>query len=1114
MNEVSLRDYCEEARSLIQSGEAGRAIDIIRHILRQYPRHLESYRLLGEALLVAGNYDDAATQFRRALSADPEDTTSRVGLSKVFEARGDLDKALWQMQRAVELLPADADLKAELARLITMRHEDDVVEPFETTRPGLGRIYIQQGLYAKAIQELKAVLTQEPERTDVRATLAQVLWRTGQRVEAVEVCHAILEKLPNALKANLIIGAMWVDSGQHDAARPHLDLAQALDPENQVAHLLFGNESPLLPRDIVIERLEEREIQSFEPQPLSTTPVESMPASERQEPVMDGMSKMNQEEAAPMSYEERPDEEFEVPDWLKGVGDELLESEEQPASSSPSQPEAEKGEGTPGWLQRLLSRSEEVGAAEPTYSAEPGDEADWLQELRPEDSEELGEQIVSPEAAGEFTAEEELTPQPTEDMPAPEAQAEKAELPDWLREVQEVEPVSEVEAEDTAASAPAEAEHPSFLEPVSEAGAGADLPDWLRDIMEGEATPAEEEEEEEAPARLEAEQFPEAEVDQAELPDWLGEYEVPSEVEGTTLEAEEMPGEGVPEPVATADEGRALWEQILAEEGVDIDSAEEALPPEAAGMTAQEWLRSTSDLGRAPSQPAAPEPSAEEPLPEEPGEEEIPQAADIALEGTPDWTLETGETFVPEAEAAEAELPDWLRDVAAGEPVSAAEGESPVISETSDLPAWLRELQEQEPTEEAAVTPEPVAPEVPDEIEEPVQPEVDKAGLPDWLREPSTARSELEEEEEKEGAPSAEMPEWLAELETNDMLLREADLGEPIELETGDMPEWLSEIMAGEPPLSEGWPAEVEAEEGQAPDWLREARQREEEAEAQPPVEAEEAEAPLEAQEEELAPAELPDWLIRLREGVGEEEEAPEPFEYPEVEAEAGLVEEPGFAEVEEAPYAEMPTELEAVEATEEGPDWLGDLVRAEEEAVEFEVAEEAEVTAAELAAFEFEAAEEEEEEWVPAETVAEAEELPVADIELMEEPEAIAEEEVIEEPEEAPVPELAAVPAGVSFDTRELEEIRAEDLPKDPEARLSMARAALNAGDWSEALTIYETLVSSSELLGSVIDNLQVGLRRHPDDATGYQLLGDAYMKEGRLPEALDAYRTALTKL
>jgi cytochrome c-type biogenesis protein CcmH/NrfG len=50
--------------------------------------------------------------------------------------------------------------------------------------------------------------------------------------------------------------------------------------------------------------------------------------------------------------------------------------------------------------------------------------------------------------------------------------------------------------------------------------------------------------------------------------------------------------------------------------------------------------------------------------------------------------------------------------------------------------------------------------------------------------------------------------------------------------------------------------------------------------------------------------------------------------------------------------------------------------------------------------------------------------------------------------------------------------------------------------------------------MLDSVIDSLEAGVGSHPGDPAGYQLLGDACMKDGRLGAALEAYRTALSKL
>lgn len=1067
MQSVSLRDYCEQARSFIEAGEPYPAIHITRHILRHYPRHLEAYRLLGQALLSAGNSQEAARQFRRVLSADPEDVSARLGLADFHQAAGDLDKARRHLQRALELAPDDSRLRARLDQLDQLYPAADRPPKPDITRAALGRIHARAGLYDKAAREFEAVLAASPNRADVQTALAEVLWRTGRPQEAAEICHSILKKLPHALKANLILGALWSDNAQPDQAEPYLRLAEELDPDNLVAQSFLGEASPLPPLVPTIQPLGEHQIQEFRFKPPPTSPVQTVPVSRPAEPASDWMSLSQEEESTPMSDEERTDEEFELPDWLKGVGDDLLEDkDDQPAATGLPQQEPEADEDTPSWLRELVSRADDSVAPEEPPPAEPGDVPDWLQELRPE----LPEQVTSDSEAPDWLTSisqaqplSDLEPEPVpgaaepEPLEAPEplpsldfeealdlGSLEQAPLPqaaeDWLSGLPDLEepgplaetphvekpelpalPVTESPVEETGmpawlrdiqtGGAPAEPEaetlpeeaEPSLLEPLHDVVEESDVPDWLREITAGEPVPAEEVEPLAEPA-------PEFEIDQAGLPDWLRDFE---ESAAPQLEFEAMPPEPepAPQPTATAEEGRALWEQILAEEGLDLHVVEEAPPPEAAGMTAEEWLRSTADLEGAP--PAA--------------EKRQPPAEAPAL----------GEPLVPAPPAAEAEP-------------------------TEELPDWMLELHEPAPSAELEAEIEPQA--------APLEVEVDQAGLPDWLREPAAEQAEFLE---PEAAPSAETPEWLAELETPDLFLAEPDLEEPLELETGEMPAWLGEIMAGEPAISDEWtpePIEAETSAAQIPDWLRELRKKEEGAVAA--EELAEVEAPLEAEQEEVPePAELPDWLLQLREGVPEAEPLP-PYEEP---ALAGLEEEAPepFLEAEAIPF-----QPEEIFAAEPGP-------------AEFELLEEEEVPAAEI-----------EEVW----------ELPRAEILPEAEP----------EPLEAPVPELveAAVPEPVEarapamLGTRRLEALRAEDLPRDPAARLSMARAAFNAGDWSDALMMYETLVNSSEMLDRVIDNLEVGIRRYPDDPAGYQLLGDACMKEGRLHAALDAYRKALSRL
>jgi len=1135
MQQVSLHDYCEDAGSLIQSGDTHKAIQITRHILRHYPRHVQSYRLLGQALLALGVYHEAARQFRRVLSADPEDVSSRVGLAEIHQATGDLDKAVWHMQRAVDLAPGDPDLRARLGQLSDARQGDGRSESIELTRAALGRIHAHAGLRAKAAQEFKAVLSSNPDRADVQTALAEVLWQSGDYLEATQICQRILEKVPNALKANLMVGALWLQNRQLAEAQPYLELAQELDPENLVAQSFFGEASPLPSLEVKIEALGEDEIHSVQFGPPPTSSQEDVPAFEEQEPAIDWMSDSHEEESKPMNDEERSDEEFELPDWLKGVGDDLLdESDDQPVASSPPGSDSDEGEATPDWLRDLVARAEDADTSQESVSAEPGDVPDWLQELRPEIPEEtpsgsdtpdwlesttagqppdeyqtepvpgatepklpevepvvpeaagaptpgetddqfsweqllaeegvdlgaIGE-VPPPEAAGmtpeewlRSTADFDETPQAAEEpalpdeeplveeaqtpvIPVAQTEADDVDIPDWLREIRDGEKLHREPDAEPAVEKP----KPSLLEPLSDVVEESDVPDWLREVATGEPVPTEGA----VPVAEPSEPAPEAEDEDIGLPDWLRDLEEPA-AEEEAAQAEPVAPELAAEPTASADEGRALWEQILAEEGVDLSSVEEAPPPEAAGMTAEEWLRSTADLEERPGAPGVTEPIVEEPS--------------------------TKDLEVPTVPVVETEL-DWLEDVGEPEPFLALEGE-PTAEEAEpaeEVPGWMRELQEPQ-----IETEEPLEAVVDEALDEAVEVEVDEAGLPDWLREPTAEAAEFVE---PEAGPPAETPEWLAELESEDMLLTEADFEEPIELETGEMPEWLGEVMAEETPFAEEWaaePAEAEAQEEQIPDWLREFRDQAREPQPEPTPEVEAFEAPAEVEEEAqyAEPSELPDWLLHLREGVSEAQV-------------------PELPEVEVPPEAEVVLpELEMIQPEVVGSQPVEELVAAEQDLVEPEVIEE-EVSPTPEEAFEFLEAE------IPA--VA-----PEPELEPVEAPEPELAEAPVPEPAEAPVPELLV--------TRKLEAPRVEDLPKDPAARLSLARAAFNTGDWADALTIYETLVSSSELLDSVIDNLEVGVRRYPHDPAGYQLLGDACMKDGRLHAALEAYRTALSKI
>ena len=147
MAKVSLRIYNREIESLIEQSRLDEAIAHCHHILKTFPKHLETYRLLGKVFLEGKRYNEAVDIFSRILISVPDDFVSHVGMSIINDDQNKLDHAIWHMERAFESQPSNAAIQGELQRLYGRR--DGVVPPkIRMTRGALAHMYVQGELYS------------------------------------------------------------------------------------------------------------------------------------------------------------------------------------------------------------------------------------------------------------------------------------------------------------------------------------------------------------------------------------------------------------------------------------------------------------------------------------------------------------------------------------------------------------------------------------------------------------------------------------------------------------------------------------------------------------------------------------------------------------------------------------------------------------------------------------------------------------------------------------------------------------------------------------------------------------------------------------------------------
>ncbi len=658
MAKVSLRIYNREIEGLIDQAHINEAIAHCHHILKTFPKHLATYRLLGKAYLETKRYTDAVDIFSRVLMSVPDDFVSSVGMSIIRDEENKLDDAIWHMQRAFESQPSNSAIQAELQRLYGRR---DGMEPpkIRMTRGALANMYVQGELYPQAIAEIRAVLAQEPDRADMQVLLARAYFRAGQKADASDMCAQLLKRYLYCFDANCImVDLLPATAGAVESTQVYRMRVGELDPYTTFAKgsVFLANEVP--DASINLERLDYKEEEVPESQSWRSSAIGSgvssapmLSSSTSSEPDwLSGGAQQNSDQ----SFDQGAKSSDGIPDFLKAAGWGESTVPEQPTSFFDEEPAG--GDLTPAeipdWLKgQVPSNMTQPTAPQPapTQSIET---PDWLSGLDSDSgssakSSDVPDWLSGLGAAGAVAAASSAQPEPTPAQPG--------NVPDWLSGLGDNESAKPADAIPPAqpGNVPdwlsglgdeVTPEPSSNIIPPAQPG---NAPDWLSGL--GDAEPAE-------PSNV----IPPAQP--GNVPDWL-----------SGLDSEEPSGSA--QPAQTDDISN--WLSGLDDKPVVEPSSSSVIPP-AQPADVPEWL---SGLGDAEVANAT-------------------QPDDVS-----DWLSGLDEPKpAVSAPAQSGDVPEWLRDIDDTQTQSGngPDASQPEIAQSSDIPEWMSGLGDAEPQPEPA----------------------------------------------------------------------------------------------------------------------------------------------------------------------------------------------------------------------------------------------------------------------------------------------------------------------------------------------------------------------------------------------------------------------------
>ena len=492
MAKVLLRNYTREIERLIEQGQMDEAIAHCLHILNTFPKHLETYRLLGKAFLESRRYSEAVDVFGRVLMAAPDDFVAHVGLSIIRDEENKLDDSIWHMERAFEAQPSNSAIQGELQRLYGRR---DGMEPpkIRMTRGALAHMYVQGELYPQAIAEIRAVLAQDPQRSDMQVLLAISYFKGGQKSNTLEICNQLLKSYPYCFDANRIMVDLFSAMAEADeTTQVHRMRVGELDPYAVFAKGSVFQINEVPDASVNLERLGYSGNEIPAGQEWSSALGIGFEASAVPAP---GVSSFDNQ-----------------PDWLKFGG---FTDDESPPSTGKLQSASVPGSSPQG------NSFSEADDDIPDFLRT----TDWAESNIPESStpiieEKTTENLVPADLPDWLKGQVPVSENPASAIPPDLGVSESADTPDWLSGLGGAQTPQSFETPQTRSS--------------------DDVPDWLRGLSEAEAS-----DESAQPTDLRADSLlEEAENVQAsaqpeDIPDWLNAIESTHEPAraGETLDA-------------------------------------------------------------------------------------------------------------------------------------------------------------------------------------------------------------------------------------------------------------------------------------------------------------------------------------------------------------------------------------------------------------------------------------------------------------------------------------------------------------------------------------------------------------------------------------------------
>ncbi|MEW5692374.1 MAG: tetratricopeptide repeat protein [Candidatus Hydrogenedentota bacterium] len=230
----------------------------LESLIKNFPRYLPAYILLGDIFLEKAQLKDAELVFKSALRIEFDNTEVLYKLGYVYSAKGDWEKSLSMWEKLRYLKPNFAEPYFHLGNLYSLKGDtEDAITHYEIflelgenhpdreeTFISLGYLYLEEGMIADLDNLLTRAIEEFKDSITLRLMRAQMFNYIDEPEAAEKVLKDILNDFPNDSEVLYEIGLCYIKQEKYEDCIEVWKKALASDKENfflsnEIAELLL-----------------------------------------------------------------------------------------------------------------------------------------------------------------------------------------------------------------------------------------------------------------------------------------------------------------------------------------------------------------------------------------------------------------------------------------------------------------------------------------------------------------------------------------------------------------------------------------------------------------------------------------------------------------------------------------------------------------------------------------------------------------------------------------------------------------------------------------------------------------------------------------------------------